>query len=219
MNSDFAILFDMNGVVIDDMKYHLEAWQEFTAKRGKTISSEEFDKMLAGRTNLETIKYLVKEDVTPEEAYILSEEKEEIYRRIYAPHLALLPGLQDFINDLKEHNVLIAVATAAPKKNVDLVMDGLNIRHLFDAIVDATQVEHGKPAPDIFLKAAQELNVDPKKCFVFEDSFLGLEAAHRANMKAIGVTTAHIGKELPYTILAIPDFIGMTYQRMVELNS
>ena len=219
MNTDFAILFDMNGVVIDDMKYHLEAWQEFTAKRGKTISPEEFDKMLAGRTNLETIKYLVKEDVTPEEAYILSEEKEEIYRRIYSPHLALLPGLQNFINDLKEHNISIAVATAAPKKNVDLVMDGLNIRHLFDAIVDATQVEHGKPAPDIFLKAAQELNVDPKKCFVFEDSFLGLEAAHRANMKAIGVTTAHIGKELPYTILAIPDFIGMTYQKMVELNS
>jgi len=211
---EFAVLFDMNGVVIDDMKYHLDAWQIFAAKRGKTISSEEFDKMLAGRTNLETIHYIVGSDISAEKAKELSEEKEALYREVYAPHMCLLAGLETLLNDLKAHHIPMAVATAAPVENVNMVMDGLKIRDFFDIIVDANQVEHGKPAPDIFLRAAQILNTAPQNCLVFEDSLLGIEAATRAGIPAIGITTSHAS--LPNTITCLANFEGLTTEKILK---
>jgi beta-phosphoglucomutase len=217
MNREFAVLFDMNGVIVDDMRYHLEAWQEFALRRKKVISAEEFDKMLAGRTNLETIQYIVSPDVSVEEAKKLSEEKEVLYREIYTPHLSLVNGLKELILDLKQHQVPMAVATAAPTENVNLVLDGLQIRELFNVVVDADQVKHGKPAPDIFLRAAEMLQVPPKCCLVFEDSLLGLKAAQAAGMVAIGITTSHTAEMLQPTVATAPDFskIDLDYIKQI----
>ncbi len=212
-----AVIFDMNGVIVDDMEYHIVAWKEFAAKRGKIISDEEFDKMLAGRNNIETIRYIVSPDISDEEAYELSEEKEKIYRERYLPEMKLLPGLADFLEELTAAKIPCAVGTAAPIENSKLVLDGLNIRHYFGAVVDASQVKNGKPAPDLFLEAARRLNVPNTECVVFEDSVLGLNAAHSANMKAVGVMTTHPKEKLPYIVDAIKDFREMNLKRLKQI--
>ena len=203
-----AVIFDMNGVIVDDMAYHERAWREFFLRRGKCLAAEEFHTQLAGRNNSETLRYVLDPSLSAEECALLEAEKEALYRQAYESEMKLVPGLERFLTELADHGVPMAVATSAPPQNSRLVLDGLEIRRFFGAVVDASCIVRGKPYPDLFLAAAEALAADPAACIVFEDSLLGIEAAHRAGMKAIGVSTTHRGQALAGAELVIDDFTG-----------
>jgi len=191
-----AVVFDMDGTLVDNMAFHNQAWVEFASKLGLSLTAEQFQTGFAGKKNEEILPELLGRPLSPDELDRLAEEKETHYRTLYRPHLKLHAGAEAFIHRLRAAGIPIAVATAAPQGNRELVLDGLGIRPLFASIIGAEQVSRGKPAPDIFLAAAKALGVEPAACLVFEDAILGVIAGREAGMPVAGITTATPAKPL-----------------------
>lgn len=205
-----AIIFDMDGVIVDNISYHIEAFKTFLKQFGEEITDEEFQKHYNGRPIQEIILEL-KPQANPEEVMLLAEEKEKIYRDLYSADLTPLTGLLEFLELAQQAGIKMAVATSAITTNADFTLDGLNIRKYFDAVIDSTMVIKGKPDPQIYLKAAAELNISPEHCVVFEDALAGIESAQRAGMDVIGVYSSLTKEELPNGLL-------MKIQDFKELN-
>ncbi|MCA1856197.1 HAD family phosphatase [Massilia oculi] len=184
-----AFLFDMEGTIVDNMGFHTDSWITFFARRGRAIEAEEFFRATAGRQGGEIIRSYLGEHLPDDEVARLNHEKESVYRELYAPHLEAVTGFDALIARAKEQGVKLAVGTAAPPANVAFTLDGLDLRRHFDAIVGAQDVARGKPHPDVFLKAAELCGVAPEHCIVFEDAPLGVEAARRAGMSCVVLTT------------------------------
>ncbi|MGM0581116.1 MAG: HAD family hydrolase [Bacteroidota bacterium] len=201
-----AIIFDMDGVIIDNISYHIEALKQFLKQFGKEVTNEEFQNHYNGRTIQEVILGL-KPDADHTEVMLLAEEKEKIYRDLYSADLAPTDGLMEFLPLAKKAGLKMAVATSAITANADFTLDGLNIRNYFDAVIDSTMVTKGKPDPQIYLKAAEQLNISPENCVVLEDALAGIESAKRAGMDVIGLFTSLKKEELPDGLLMkIKDF-------------
>ena len=184
-----AFVFDMDGTIVDNMAFHTASWIAFFARRGRAIDADEFFRATAGRQGGEIIRSYLGEHLTDEEVAALNHEKESVYRELYAPHLKPVAGFEALLDQAQQHGVKLAVGTAAPPANVAFTLDGLDLRRHFDAIVGATDVARGKPHPDVFLKAAELCGVAPEHCIVFEDAPLGVEAARRAGMRCVVLTT------------------------------
>lgn len=211
-----AYIFDMDGVIIDNISFHITALKEFYARFGKTITDEYFQQHINGRTTQELIHDLV-DNPSHEQVMELSEEKEVIYRKIYQPHLKATAGLLDFLQDAKSRGIKMAVATSAITSNVDFTLDGLNIRHFFDAIIDSTMVKKGKPDPEIYLKAADSLQTKTADCVVFEDAISGIKAAKNAGIQVVGICTTHTKEELADKVdLTSPDFVSLQKQTTLD---
>lgn len=196
----------MDGVIIDNISYHIEALKIFLKQFGKEVTDEEFQNHYNGRTIQEVILGL-KPEASPTEVMRLAEEKEKIYRDLYSVHLAPTPGLMDFLPKAKKAGIKMAVATSAITANADFTLDGLGIRKYFDAVIDSTMVIKGKPDPQIYLKAAEELNTLPENCVVMEDALAGIQSAKSAGMDVIGLYTSLKKEELPNGLLMkIKDF-------------
>ncbi len=215
--SRIAVLFDMDGVLVDNMAYHKDAWFEFCRRYGFYMTDEEFTNFVSGRVSKEVLEYLFKKPLSPEEVQQYTEEKEEIYRRIYRPYITPTKGLVEFLQALKAKDVVIAVGTSAPASNIDFTLVTTGLKAYFDKIVDASFVKKGKPDPEIYLKAAELLQVLPQHCVVVEDSLLGIQAGIRAGMKVIGITTTHTKAELTGPHLVINSFTEVTYERILGL--
>ncbi len=184
-----AAVFDMDGTLVDNMRFHGTAWMAFTQRHRLTATVEQFERDFAGKKNEEILPLLFGRPLGAEEAAALAEEKEADYRRAYAPHLALLPGARELLDLLRSQGLKTAVATAAPPLNRALVVEGLGLQSLFDAIVGPDGATRGKPFPDIFLAAARAIAVDPGACVAFEDALNGVRSAKAAGMFTVGVTT------------------------------
>lgn len=201
-----AIIFDMDGVIVDNISYHIEALKVFLQQFGKEITTEEFQNHYNGRTIQEVILGL-KPDAEHGVVMKLAEEKEKIYRDLYKSDLAPTPGLLEFLERAKEAEIKMAVATSAITTNADFTLDGLDIRHYFDAVIDSTMVTKGKPDPQIYVKAAEQLNIAPEHCVVMEDALAGIQSAKSAGMDVIGLYTSLKKEELPDGLLMkIKDF-------------
>lgn len=184
-----AFVFDMDGTIVDNMAFHTRSWITFFERRGQAIDPDEFFRATAGRQGGEIIRSYLGAHLSIEEVALLNHEKESVYRELYAPHLKAVDGFDALIAQAKAQGVKLAVGTAAPPANVAFTLDGLDLRRHFDAIVGATDVARGKPHPDVFLKAAELCGVPPAHCIVFEDAPLGVEAARRAGMSCVVLTT------------------------------
>jgi beta-phosphoglucomutase family hydrolase len=184
-----AFLFDMDGTIVDNMGYHTKSWVEFFARRGRTIDADAFFLATAGRHGREIIRDEMGQHLTEEEVVALNSEKEVIYRELYGPHRKTVDGFDALIVAAKEEGVKLAVATAAQTSNVTFTLDDLDLRKHFDAVVTAADVPRGKPHPDVFLEAAKRVGAAPEDCIVFEDAPLGVEAARRAGMRCVVITT------------------------------
>ena len=191
-----AFIFDMNGTMIDDMEYHVHGWFNILNDDLKAgMTREAVKKEMYGKNQEVLIRIFGKERFTPAEMDTLSLEKERRYQEAYRPHLALIPGLQAFLDKAKEQGIPMGIGTAAIPYNVDFTIDNLQLRSYFKTIVTADDVVDSKPHPETFLKAAQYMGVDPKDCIVFEDAPKGVEAAQNAGMKAVVITTMHTKEE------------------------
>ncbi|MBQ5938411.1 HAD family phosphatase [Massilia sp. AB1] len=184
-----AFVFDMDGTIVDNMAFHTRSWIAFFERRGRAIDADEFFRTTAGRQGKEIIRAHMGEHLEDDEIATLNHEKEAVYRELYLPHLRPVDGFEDLIATARASGTKLAVATAAPPANIEFTLDGLDLRRHFDAVVGATDVARGKPHPDVFLEAARRCGVAPEHCIVFEDAPLGVEAARRAGMRAVVLTT------------------------------
>ena len=185
----------MDGVIVDNHEYHFKAWMEFADRYGFELNEEIYRDQFNGKTNRDLFN-MIFDDPTDEDIETYSEEKETLYRDLYFEALAPHTGLLDFLASLKRSRVKIALATSAPTENVDWTLDNLQLRPFFDVIIDGTEVENGKPDPEIYLMACDKLEIDPKFCVVFEDSFAGIEAGLGAECMVVAVATSHEDWEL-----------------------
>ncbi|QMW06744.1 HAD family hydrolase [Spirosoma foliorum] len=215
----WAALFDMDGVLIDNSDFHINAWLQFAQQHNRPLTKDQYLENINGRVSADAMAYVFQRPISPGELIVLTEEKEAIYRELYRPHLQPAPGLLDFLTALKTQHVKLAVGTSAPESNVLFTLDGLPLRPYFDAIVDASMVHKGKPDPEIYLTAANRVGVEPARCVVFEDAFAGIEAGLQAGMKVIALATTHTRDELADTgaSLIVEDFTQLTVEAVHAL--
>lgn len=187
-----AALFDWDGVVVDSSAAHKASWELLAEQRGLPLPENHFA-LGFGKKNQTIIPSIYKWSQDPEEIEELGYAKEELYRKILRESgiNPALPGALDLFLELKAAGIPMAVGTSTPRENVDFVVELIGAQGIFDSIISAEDVAHGKPDPEVFLKGAAALGVDPEDCVVFEDATYGIEAALAGGMKAVCLTTTH----------------------------
>ncbi len=216
-NNRYSIIFDMDGVVINNFGYHLTAWETFCKNHGIIRTKKELLAEFGGK-NKDIFSRMFNRQLDSDEILKLEMEKETLYRDLYRPYIQEVSGLTNLLVELKKENIQVGLATSAPTPNVDMIIDRLNLRPFFSAITDASMVINGKPDPEIFIKCAQSLQTNPAQCIVFEDSVSGILAAKAAGMKVIGVLTTHTQIELPPADYYITDFTGIDAQVLSKIS-
>ena len=195
LNPSKAVIFDLDGVLVDTGKFHQQSWEDLAGRQGWAFSEEIF-RQTFGMQNYQIIPILAGGDLPPAEVNRLADWKEARYRELVAGRLSLLEGAAALINDLKKHKFLLAIGTSTPRENLDFILNQIPIRDDFDALVSGEEVSNGKPAPDTFLKAAEKLRVPAGRCGVVEDAVQGVQAARAAGMKVIAVATTRRRQDL-----------------------
>ena len=215
--NNMAVLFDMDGVIVDNIPYHLKALKEFCRKHIGELTDEDFKRNISGKTNKDVFHYIFKKELTMDEIKRYEDEKESLYRELYKEYIEPQKGLIKFLKLLKDDGVKAAVATSGPKVNLDFVLGNINIVEYFDAIVYGDLVAKGKPDPEIYLTAANAVGVEPKNCIVIEDALNGIVAGQNAGMKVIGMTTVHTKEELKHTDFVVDNFEDLTVKKLQDL--
>ncbi len=187
MSAARAAVFDLNGTLVDDIAFHFRAFKELGERVGFAMDEAIFQSC-NGLKNEDIFPRLLGREIGPALVLELGRAKEETYRALYRPHLAPVAGAPELLARLRTAGVKLAVASSAPPENRALVLDGLGWNDAFDVVV-ASEGLRGKPAPDIFLAAAERLGCPPSSCIAFEDAVNGVAAARAAGMTVIGVTT------------------------------
>lgn len=194
-----AFLFDMNGTMIDDMYYHEKAWFDvLNEDLAANMTMADTKKHMYGKNEELFVRVFGEGKFTDEEMAKHSLKKELKYQEAFLPHMKLIAGLDTFLAKAREHNIAMAIGTAASPFNVNYVLDNLPVKKYFKAIVTADDVSTSKPHPEVFLKCADVLNVAYAECIVFEDSPKGVESALNAGMKAVVIKTYHEEQEFAH---------------------
>jgi beta-phosphoglucomutase len=214
---NFAVIFDMDGVLIDSNPYHKVALQQFCTSYGFELNEEELKSRIYGRTNKEWIRNLFGEDLSDEKLKQYAFEKEEIYRKLYAADICPVKGLHIFLTSLRSKGIKRAIGTSAPRGNVDFTLSGIDAAHYFDIILDESHVERGKPDPEIYVKCAKAVGYAPANCVVIEDSLSGLAAAKASGAKVVGISTTHSKEEMLDADLVIADFDEISPEGLQKL--
>jgi len=180
-----AVLWDLDGTLIDSAEHHWRAWRETMSAEGIEISREQFLATF-GQRNGAIIPAWLGKRTTPLAIQRIGEAKEDRYRRLVREQgVAAAPGAADWLRRLRGEGWRQAVASSAPRLNIETVLEALGLGRFFDAIVSAEDVRRGKPDPQVFLAAANRLGVEPRDCIVVEDAPAGVEAAKRAGIRCI----------------------------------
>lgn len=196
MHAKWAAIFDWDGVILDSSKHHEESWERLAKEEGKILPEGHFLRGF-GRRNVEIMRDLLQWSDDLQEIQRLSLRKEELYREVVEDWgIQSLPGVRTWLERLEQAGVPCVIGSSTEQKNVRLGLRLLGLESFFQTAVTAEHVQRGKPAPDVFLQAAEKVGIDPRRCVVFEDAPSGVEAARAAGMKVVGVTTTHPGGHL-----------------------
>jgi len=194
MNSSKAVLWDMDGTLINSEELHWLAWRETMTKEGLVITRDQFLSTF-GQRNDSIIPAWLGSAATAERIERIGETKENLYRDLVRQvGIAFEPGVATWLHRLQQHGWQQAIASAAPRANIDAILESLSEKHIFQAIVSAEDVHRGKPDPEVYLLAATRVGVPADRCIVVEDAVAGIEGARRAGMRSVGVS--HNGKDL-----------------------
>jgi beta-phosphoglucomutase len=207
-----ALIFDMDGVIVNSNPVHREAWEVYNRRHG-IETTEAMHQRMYGKRNDQIVRDFFGADLPESEISAHGFAKEALYREMIRPGFekVLVRGLRAFIE--RNHRYRIGLGTNAEPLNVEFVLTEAGLARLFEVIVDGHQVAHPKPAPDIYLKVAATLGIEPSDCVVFEDSFSGIEAARAAGMRVIAVRTTH--REFSGIELAVDDFTDPELDRWI----
>lgn len=206
-----AVIFDMDGTMIDSMGHHRQSWIEFAAHHGLDMPIDELMRRTTGRTGAECMKELFGREVAPDEAWTLVRDKERLYRNRFAPEFREVTGFRAFYRHVVASGLRAGVGTAGDAENIAFALRHLALHEPPQAVVGGDEGLPGKPEPAIFLEVARRLGVAPAHCVVFEDAPLGIESARRAGMRAVAVCTTHRADELagPHVLAAIAHYDGL----------
>jgi beta-phosphoglucomutase len=204
--NDFAVIFDMDGVIVDSNPIHKTALILFCKQHGFNLTDSELRNKIYGRANKDWLPELFQFDLSPEEYEKLGKEKETLFRKMYDPIIKPVTGLINFLEKLQLNKIPCAVATSAPPENVEFTLNKTGTRKYFKTIVHEKMITKGKPDPEVFLKTISEIGFPPAKCVVIEDSLAGIEAAKSAGTKVIALTTTLSRSELFGSDMIINNF-------------
>lgn len=215
--SQYAVLFDMDGVICHTNPHHFKAFEIFFDKHQIPYTAKEFEDHMYGKHNSHIMTYFFKRPIHGEELIQLENEKEQLFRDLYKDKVETIPHYLDFLADLKSNNFKTAVCTSAPRANMDLIIDQLDIRHKMESLKGSEDVILHKPHPEVYLNSADKLGVHPDNCVVFEDSFSGITAGLNAGMKVVAVLSSHTKEQLPKCSFYINDYSEISAQKVIDI--
>lgn len=195
MSASVAVIFDMDGVLVDSAAAHHASWRIVAERAGLDVSAERFASTF-GRPSRDIIRIIWGPDIDAAAIARIDAEKEAAYRELIRDNVPIMPGCRGALDALRAAGLRLAVATSGPPENLELVLDGGGLRAHFDATVHGFDIRHGKPAPDCFLLAAERLGVAPARCVVIEDAVVGVQAGVAAGMRVIGFAPTGDGEHL-----------------------
>jgi beta-phosphoglucomutase family hydrolase len=200
-----ALIFDMDGVIVDSNPMHRESWVAFNRRYGLE-TTEEMHQFMYGKRNDQIVRDFYGDGITAEEVDARGRAKERLYREMMAGRTEemLVPGLRAFLE--RHRDLPMGVGSNAEPENVAHVLDEAGLRRYFRAVVDGHQVHNPKPHPEVYLRVAELLETEPANCIVFEDSHSGAAAAVAAGMRVIGLCTTFVN--LPGAVLTIDNFLS-----------
>jgi beta-phosphoglucomutase len=212
-----AVLFDLDGVLVSTDEYHYHSWKKLSAEEGFDFFNHEFNHKFRGVARMECIEIITKasgKHYTPEQKQELADRKNRYFVESLPAVTTemLLPGALSALQDLKKRGIKIAVASNS--RNAMTIIKQVGITHFLDTIVDGHQIENSKPDPEVFLLAAKNVGIPPAHCLVVEDALTGIEAAHRAGMKALGIGTK---ERLHNAEIVIPNLSAMSVDDLLKL--
>ncbi len=184
-----AIIWDMDGVLVDSASFHFAAWQEVFSRRGVKFTDEDFTKLFGSRNDF-IVRSVLGQNIPEEDIKTITQEKELEFRNTIKGKAKLLPGVSRLL-DMMQGNLKMALVSSAPKENIDLISSELHMEEHFDCVVSGHEVAESKPSPEIYSLAAKRLQINPGNCLVIEDSPLGVNAAKAAGMKCLAVSHSH----------------------------
>ena len=213
-----ALIFDMDGTMIDSMGHHRLSWIEFARRHALDIEIDDLMRCTTGRTGAECMNQLFGREFSPSESWALVAEKEQLYRELFAPEFREVAGFLAFAREAHAHGLAVGVGTAGDRHNIAFAMQHLAMRPTPQAIVGGDEGLAGKPEPAIFLEVARRLGVAPAHCVVFEDAPFGIEAARRAGMAAVAVCSSHSAHDLsgPHVLAAIDDYHALALSALLQ---
>lgn len=212
-----GVLWDMDGVLVDTAEFHYQAWVGVLSEYGIPFSRQ-FFRDTFGMNNAGVLSNLLGDKLTPELLEEISGQKERRFREAVWGHAQPLPGVRTWLENLQADGFRQGIASSAPPANIDVLVDGLGLRARFGAIVSGFDLP-GKPDPTLFLEVARRLGVPPERCIVVEDAVAGVEAAKRAGMKCIAVTTTNPAGALAASDIVIERLDALppdTFNRLLE---
>jgi beta-phosphoglucomutase len=211
----YAALWDMDGTLIDSAEYHWLTWRETLAAEGHALTHEEFASWF-GQRNDAILSRCLGTGVSPDRVARIGEQKEAAYRQMVRERgIEPLPGVRRWLERLHARGWRQAVASSAPPANIEVILDVLGLRDRFQAYVSAEEVAHGKPAPDVFLKAAERLDVPPSRCVVVEDAPAGVEAGRRGGMRTIGIASMNRALDADVVTASMADLPDEAFEALV----
>lgn len=211
---EHGFIFDMDGVLVDSNPTHKIALKRFCKQHGYDLSETDLKEKIYGRTNRDWLLNLFGQ-LDDDTIRRYAEEKEGLFRSLYHD-IKPLNGLISFLETLDGLKISRAIATSAPRANVDFTLEKTGMGRYFTTILDDSFVTEGKPHPQIYLKSAKALGLDPANCIVFEDSLSGVQAGKRAGSKVVGITTTHIPAELAAADYIVDDFAGLDPRLLIS---
>lgn len=214
-NHKYAIIWDMDGVLVNTGEYHYQAWKQTFDELDVPFSKEQF-RATFGMNNAGILEIICGKKLPPDQERRISKHKEELFREAVKGKAKLLPGVENALKIFSEWNLKQAIASSAPPKNIEVLVEELGIGNYFDATVSGFDIP-GKPDPGVFLKAAQQLNVEPEKCAVIEDAVAGVEGAKNAGMKCIAVTTTNTANALSEADLIFDSLVELKQRTLFDL--
>lgn len=214
----FAVAFDLDGTLIDNNQYHILSWQEFYRRRNRVLSIEDYKANFNGRTMPDVVKYAFQQpDMHEEDIDRYTDEKESLYRELYAPHIKPVKGLIPLLELLHSNHIPMVIATSGIQENIDFMFAHIPIQQYFKRVIKGNDITHGKPYPEIYQLAARELGLEPSCCIAFEDAMVGIQSARGAGMKIIALTTTHTTNELNGADRIVENFEGIDIQNLLTL--
>jgi HAD superfamily hydrolase (TIGR01509 family) len=186
----FAVIFDMDGVLIDSADAHFESWRRLANDLGKTVTAEQF-RCTFGRQNRDVIPQLFGDGFDEPRIADLGETKERYYREIIREHVPAIAGAVELVNDCDAAGMKCAVGSSGHPENVALALNAMGLQNVMQTVVTGHDVTVGKPDPQVFAIAADRLDIPAHSCAVIEDAPAGIQAALSAGMTAIGITSEH----------------------------
>lgn len=212
-----ACIFDLDGVVVDTAKYHFIAWRALAEELGFEFTLEDNER-LKGVSRMQSLEILLSVgglQYSEKEKLAMAEMKNALYVS-YIEKMTpdeILPGVEKFLQELRKNKIKVALGSAS--KNAPIILERIGLSSLFDAVIDGNSITEAKPNPEVFLKGAETLHVDPQNCVVFEDAIAGIEAAQNAGMYCVGIGQSEI---LSHANLVIPGFEGFAIEQLLNIQ-